>query len=135
MACHGLAFQEWAVSQGLTRTGSFEELRGIELAIDGDDYVDRILTDPVTREPLLPALGGLPFALKKHVDAHLKAFEQYDISPRFVFNGVDIATRDHDTIAREARKASDSLNEAWSLYSQSRADDAVAEFGRSCTSS
>lgn len=135
MACPGLAFHEWATEQKLTRSSDLSDLRGAQVAIDADDYVSRLLTDSVSREPLLPALGGLPMGIKKHVNNHLELFKEFNITPRFVFNGLDIATRDRTTISREARKTSDSLGEAWSLYSQSRADAAVEEFGKSCKSS
>ncbi|QIW94828.1 hypothetical protein AMS68_000346 [Peltaster fructicola] len=133
MACPGLAFHEWATEQKLTRSSSLNELRGAQVAVDADDYVNRLLTDSVTREPLLPALGGLPMGIKKHVNSHLEIFREFDITPRFVFNGLDIAIKDRGTTSREARKVADSLNEAWTLYGQSRADAAVEEFGKSCT--
>lgn len=132
MACAGLIFHEWINDQKLSRTGDFSDLRGAQIAIDADDYVDRLLTDTNSREPLLPALGGLPMGFKKHVNNHLALFAEYDITPRFVFNGLDIATTKRTAFSREARKTADSLNDAWSLYSQSRADAAVEEFGKSC---
>lgn len=134
MGLHTLAFKEWATTEGVTSTGSIEQLRDKRLAIDGQDWLDTLLTSLTSREPLLPALGGLPFALKKHVSEHLANFHSAGITPTFVFNGLDLACRDRATVARESRVAVASLDEAWRLYGENKADNAVAEFGKSCTS-
>lgn len=133
MASRAQAFRDWATSEGLTTSGNIEQLKDKRLVIDAEDFLETILTSQATREPLLPALGGLPFALKKHVDAYIANFKQADITPTFVFNGLDLSCKDRATISRESKQAARSLDEAWSLYSQSRADEAVAEFGKSCT--
>jgi hypothetical protein len=133
MASRAQAFRDWASSESLTTSGSIDQLKNKRLIIDAEDFLETILTSQASREPLLPALGGLPFALRKHVDTHIANFKEANITPTFVFNGLDLACKDRTTIARDSRLAARSLDEAWSLYSQSRADEAVAEFGKSCT--
>ena len=134
MASRAQAFRDWATSESLTTSGSIDQLKDKRLTIDAEDFLETILTSQASREPLLPALGGLPFALRKHVDTYISNFKEANITPTFVFNGLDLACKDRATIARDSRLAARSLDEAWSLYSQSRADEAVAEFGKSCTS-
>lgn len=132
MGLNALPFSDWATSEGVTISGPIDQLKGKRLIVEAENFLDILLTSQPTREPLLPALGGLPFALKKHLDAHLANFEEAGITPTFVFNGLEYACQDRNSVSRESRTAAQSLNEAWSLYSQSKADDAVAEFGKSC---
>lgn len=132
MASRAQAFRDWVISEGLTTTGPIDQLQDTRLVIDAEDFLENILTTRVSREPLLPALGGLPFALRKHVDDHIANFKEANITPTFIFNGLDLACKDRSTISRESKLAARSLDEAWNLYSQSRADEAVAEFGKSC---
>jgi len=132
MATRASAFREWANNESLTTTGPIEQLKDKRVVIDAEDFLETILTSQATREPLLPALGGLPFALRKHVDAYLANLKEAQITPTFIFNGLDLACKDRATISRDSRQAARSLDEAWNLYSQSRADEAVAEFGKSC---
>ncbi|KAF2718908.1 hypothetical protein K431DRAFT_123914 [Polychaeton citri CBS 116435] len=129
-----VAFKEWAASEGHIKSSPLEQLKGSRVAIDAEDFLNALLSTSPTREPLLPALGGLPFALEHHVDHHLQSFQSADITPIFVFNGLDLACRDRRTISRESIKASRSLEEAWSLYTQTRAQEAVEEFGKTCKS-
>lgn len=135
MASRAQAFREWVSSEGLTTTGPIDQLKDTRLVIDAEDFLENILTSRVSREPLLPALGGHPFALRKHVDDHIANFKEANITPTFIFNGLDLASKDRPSISRESKLAARSLDEAWNLYSQSRADEAVAEFGKSCMQS
>lgn len=132
MASRAQAFRDWASSEGFVFTSSLDQFKDARIVIDAEDFLETILTSQASREPLLPALGGLPFALKKHIDTHIASFKEAKITPTFIFNGLDLACKDRSTISRESRHAARSLDEAWNLYSQTRADEAVAEFGKSC---
>lgn len=132
MASRAQAFRDWATAEQLTITGPIDQLQDKRIVVDAEDFLENILTSQATREPLLPALGGLPFALRKHLDLYLAKFKEANITLTFVFNGLDLACRDRQTLSRESKQAARSLDQAWSLYSQSRADEAVAEFGKSC---
>ena len=131
-AMGSLAFKEWAITAGLANSNTIAQLKGRRVAISAEYYLNSLLTTVLTREPLLPALGGHPFALQKHIDADLRSFQEASISPLFVFGGLDPACRDRASFSKEGREAASSLDGAWNLYSQSRADDAVAEFGKTC---
>lgn len=127
-----MAFKEWAAQEGLIRNAPLDEFRGTRIGIDAEDYLTSLLVAPNTREPLLPALGGLPFSLQKNVDADLKSFQEAGITPIFIFNGVNIASQDRAAAGKQARKASGTLNDAWSIYDSGHGDGAVAAFGKAC---
>ena len=125
-------FKDWVRAESLDSHCTIDQFQGAAIAIDGDEYLDTLLTKNLTREPLLPALGGLPFALEKHVDDDLKNFAAYDITPIFAFNGLQVASKDKAIVMREARKAAKDLDEAWSIYDQGRGEEAVNAFGKAC---
>ncbi|KJX95519.1 xpg i-region protein [Zymoseptoria brevis] len=133
MSAESLAFKEWARAEGLVLSGDVAEFDGATIGFDAEDYLNSLLNNVSTREPLLPALGGLPFALQQHVDSDLSSLEDAGIKSIFMFNGLDIACHDRKSIMRESQKATKTLNEAWSVYDQGRGDDAVVAFGRACT--
>lgn len=127
-------FKDWVKAESLESTGSLSQFRDTRLAIDAEDYLTSLLTTTLTREPLLPALGGLPFALQKHVDADVTHFQNAGITPVFVFNGLDVGSRERAIISKESKKAAATLSEAWTIYDQGRGDDAVVAFGKACKS-
>ncbi|GAB7363951.1 hypothetical protein MBLNU230_g4513t1 [Neophaeotheca triangularis] len=126
-------FRAWAQHHGIEITGALEEMRGSILGIDAEEFLNSLLTTSLTREPLLPALGGLPFALESHLEIFVHNCRDAGIKPFFIFNGIDTAVRDRATVSKECKQAARSLDEAWKQYDATKADDAVAEFGKSCT--
>lgn len=133
MGPESLAFKDWAKSEGLLDSFPIDEgCKGKEIGIEAEDYLNSLLTNSQTREPLLPALGGLPFALKEHIDKDLDNFRHAGIIPTFVFNGLELGCRDRKTISKESQKAVQILDEAWRVYDQGRGDDAVIAFGKAC---
>jgi hypothetical protein len=133
MGSESLAFKEWLKGEGLLHTGNPKEMLGDStIGFEAEDYLNNILTNITTREPLLPALGGLPFALQHHVDSDLDHLEAAGIKPYFIFNGLDTACRNRKTIFNESQKASKTLHDAWTVYDQGRGDDAVVAFGKAC---
>ena len=132
MGSESLAFKDWARNEGLHSFGSLRLLKESTVAIDAEDYLNTLLIQARTREPLLPALGGLPFALEQHIDSDLANFYDADIKPIFVFPGLDVACKDRRSISRESQKAIKILDDAWTVYDQGRGDDAVVAFGKAC---
>ncbi|EKG16520.1 DNA repair protein [Macrophomina phaseolina MS6] len=116
---------DWAAS--LAEHSKLEELAGCSVAIDAADHLNRLLNDPQWKEPLLPALGGLPFSMKRLVDDDLQRWKNHKIQPLFVFNGLDIGRR--EKLFRTSDEASRVTAEAWELYNQSEAERAVTTFG------
>lgn len=136
MGSESLAFKDWLRNEGLLHTGNIKQIfDDTIIGFEADDYLNSILTNVTTREPLLPALGGLPFGLQHHVDTDLDRFETAGIRPYFIFNGLDTACRDRKSVLNESQKASKTLHDAWTIYDSGRGDDAVVAFGKACGSS
>ncbi|KAI6912685.1 hypothetical protein D0869_08702 [Hortaea werneckii] len=125
-------FKDYITTHNLQTWGSLSEFTGTRLAIDAEDYLHTLLTNPQTREPLLPALGGLPFALQKHVDESLQGFKDAGIDVVWVFNGLQSESQSGEAVD-EWRKASEGLSHAWRVYDEGKGDEAVVAFGKSCT--
>jgi hypothetical protein len=118
------ALDDWAASRTLSL--SLSSLRGAVVGIDASYYISQHLHHHASREPLLIALGGFPFALKSTVEKELQTFKNLGIACVFVFNGLDFGKRDQQTQARtESGRA---FEQAWELYDQQRADQVVGAF-------
>jgi len=123
-------FQEWAASNGVLLRYSLAELSGRAVAIQAEDYIDKILTGSATREPLLPALGGIPFLLESTIDSQIKIFRELNIKVMFVFNGLDPNSQKKNLAS--SLDHSKNVGEAWDLYNASDPEQAVVKFGNSC---
>ena len=132
MGSNPLTFKEWAANEGIITSAALEQLRKARIGIDADDYLRTLLTASPPREPLLPALGGLPLSFYERIDEDLERFREAGIQPVFIFNGLDYACKDRTTILRESRKASSTLNEAWNVYGDGKGEEAVLAFGKAC---
>lgn len=124
-------FNEWAGAAQLGHTLPLEQLRNHRLGIEAEDYINNILINPPTREPLLPALGGLPFSLEDTVKNHLSSLSQHGIEPYFVFSGLSYTGQENKLQA--SLKAAKTVANAWELYGNSQPEHAVSEFGTLCT--
>ncbi|KAG9682924.1 PIN domain-like protein, partial [Aureobasidium melanogenum] len=120
-------FNEWAASAQLGHTDSFAELNERRLGIEAEDFIANILTTSPTKEPLLPALGGLPFALEETITNHVSVLRSYGCQPYFIFNGV--TSNGQEERLQAATRATKSIANAWELYGASEPERAVAEFG------
>lgn len=123
-------FNEWAATAQLGRSASFDQLEGRRLGIEAEDYINEILTNSPTKEPLLPALGGLPFALEQIVKDQISILEEHGIQPLFVFSGLKLNGQEEKL--QSSLKATKSIVNAWELYNASEPERAVAEFGTLC---
>ena len=124
-------FKDWALNAGAVFTSDIEELRGCRIGIDAEEFLAGLLFGR-DREPLLPALGGLPFELHKRIDKALERFSSACIEPIFVFNGLDLACKDRASILRASLKATETLETAWAIYDSGEGDQAVEAFGKAC---
>lgn len=84
-----------------------------------------------TREALLGALGGFPFALRANIEKELHAFQNLGVGCIFVFNGLDFGKKEQ----RAQPQASRSFEQAWDLYDQQQADQVVDAFSSAGMSS
>jgi hypothetical protein len=120
-------FESW---NNLVEASQLEELRGARVGIEAADYLrQRILDHSRNKEPLVPALGGLPLGFVPHIEEDLRKFEAFDIKPFFVFSGLDIAKQDN--VFQQRREGAANNASAWSSYDAHLADKAVRQFGES----
>ncbi|KAF3037246.1 hypothetical protein E8E12_006634 [Didymella heteroderae] len=121
-------FEAWNANIG--ELSELQELSGCKVAIEAAHYLQhRILSHPRAREPLVPALGGLPLGMKQWIEEDLNTFESLQIEPWFVFSGLDIARPD-DPFQQKQREAGVNTL-AWNLYDSNQAEASVAKFGES----
>lgn len=121
-------FDSW--NSNLGEVSPLEELSGCAIAIEAADYIStRILNHPQWKEPLLPALGGLPFGMKRHVESDIERFKTYKIQPIFIFSGLDFGKK--EDVFRQSQEAAVTNANAWDLYNHHEAEKAVAMFGES----
>lgn len=95
--------------------------------MDATYYLNLLLDTSPAHEPLLSALGGLT-GIQAHINDNLDLWNKHRIVPLFVFDGQSIAGQDNVSLGRR-RAANKKTDDAWNLYSQSRAEQAVATFG------
>lgn len=121
-------FEAWNANIG--ELSELHELQGARVAIEAAHYLQhRILSHPRAREPLVPALGGLPLGMKQYIEEDLNTFESLQIEPWFVFSGLDI-TKPDDPFQQKQREAGVNTV-AWNLYDSNQAEASVAKFGES----
>lgn len=120
-------FENW--SSPRAETNPFSDLNGAVLAIEASFYLERLLTFSPLKEPLLSALGGLPFSLKAHIENEIETLRTAQIKPIFIFNGMDVGKKDNPFQA--SNDAATRTLDAWDLYRQEQAPQAVEAFGNS----
>lgn len=125
------SFEQWAASSVCTydfedpRTQ--EHLKDSVIGVDASYYLDLRL-NKTSHEPLLHALGGFPYSLKKILDDDIQLLRSYKIEPFFVFDGLDFRNKEQPSSKSLAnRKAHE---DGWKHYSDGDADQTVAGFSR-----
>ncbi|KAJ5107072.1 XPG N-terminal [Penicillium angulare] len=115
---------DWAV--GRTQSLPLSALKGAVIGIDAAHYIQQHLVNQSTREALLGALGGFPFALKNNIEKELQTLKSIGIGCIFVFNGLEFGKKDQRIQAQPASVRS--FEQAWELYDQQQADQVVDAF-------
>lgn len=105
---------------------SLSALKGAVIGVHASHYLDVHLNQHVTKEPLLIALGGFPFALKSHIERELQALNNAGITPIFVFDGLEVGKPEPDLLAQN--QSTRALDQAWEFYDQQQADQVVDAF-------
>jgi hypothetical protein len=109
------------------RSHSVAEIEDCAIAVDASYYLQLFLDNPPYHEPLLSALGGLT-GIQSHIEEDLDQWKAHRIEPLFVFNGQVVTGQDDITTLR-GRLANEKTDQAWELYFNGRANEAVAGFG------
>ncbi|EDU48756.1 XPG N-terminal domain containing protein [Pyrenophora tritici-repentis Pt-1C-BFP] len=121
-------FVQWTAA--IVEQGDLTELRSSRVGIEAADYLNqRILNHPRAKEPLVPALGGLPLALTQHIEEDLATFRSHEIEPYFIFSGLDL-TKQGNPFGQKTAEATVNAD-AWNLYDSHQAEASVAKFGES----
>ncbi|QGA18185.1 hypothetical protein EYB26_005869 [Talaromyces marneffei] len=123
------ALDDWATSRAYTL--ALSSLKGTVIGIDATYYLYQHLHHPSTREPLLIALGGFPFALRANIERELKELKELGIGCIFVFDGLQFGVEDSQNRVRTDSRRADSaraFEQAWDLYDQQQADQVVDAF-------
>lgn len=122
-----LTFEQWVSS--LAESGRIDILRGATVGFNAADFIDHldfysIPVPPVVqgevepiKEALVPALGGLPFGLKRPLRVILKIFADARITPFFVFDGLDLDSYEtRENLFVPTKQAADLRHDAWDFY-------------------
>ncbi|KAF2111426.1 PIN domain-like protein [Lophiotrema nucula] len=120
-------FENWNTTLG--ELSNLEELQGARVGIDAADYIYNRILHRAGSEPLVPALGGLPLGLRKHIEDDLQYLSKYGIEAFFIFSGLDLAKQDDPF--RERQLGAEVNAAAWSLYDNHQAEESVSKFGQS----
>jgi hypothetical protein len=126
-------FDDWSAL--LAEGASMDQLKGATVGIEAAEYLDRLakLSVPdinrAIEEALLPALGGLPFGLKFVIQQTLLAWKEHEITPFFVFSGLDVGKRDPKFVSAEAGVQTN--KQAWVYYDGNHGELAVKTFAES----
>lgn len=108
----------------------FSDMQNAKLGVEATHFLQHMLDEPPSHEPLLAALGGTPIGLRHHIEAELDRWAQNGMTPLFVFEG-------QSTVGKEAmalKNAKVSLvktNGSWDLYALNQPEEAVKAFGAS----
>lgn len=86
----------------------------------------RALTVSNKREPLVNAIGGYPCSLEAAVDSFVAGLKSHNITPIFVFKGLDLVAQDKP-FSRPDQKLQ-RREYAWSLYDKGQGEQAVMTF-------
>lgn len=102
-------------------------LKNAVIGIEAAHYLNRFLTP--SQEPLLSAVGGSPLGLKTLIENELAAFRDAEITPIFVFNGLESGKKLDPFNAGivAARTNAD----AFEVYHKGLGTQAVRQFGSS----
>jgi hypothetical protein len=108
----------------------FPDLQNTVIGVEATAYLQNMIDEPPTQEPLLAALGGDPIALKYYIETELDNWKQNGITPLFVFEGQSTVGKDEIAL-RTAKAALMKTGKAWRLYVDNHPDEAVKGFGSS----
>lgn len=107
-----------------------EEIKGFTIAVEATWYLQHMLEED--SEPLLSALGGLPYGLKAEIEGDLDSWKKHGLTPMFVFDGLYIIGQE-DMALRISKNASRRSDKAWESYRDAKSEqqlkDAVKSFG------
>ncbi|WVQ75844.1 hypothetical protein IAR50_005477 [Cryptococcus sp. DSM 104548] len=112
-------FDVYLKERKLLQSCPISHLANTRIGIDASYYINHLLTDPATREPLVAATGGIPHSIIQKIENDLRALEHRSIKPVFVFPGLPLAAKEPVKLPDpKAERENVAKNEAWALYDQ-----------------
>ncbi|KAF5360086.1 hypothetical protein D9758_007578 [Tetrapyrgos nigripes] len=125
--------ENYLVERKHLQTLNLSVLSDSRLGIDASYYLQNLLDNPPSREPLLAATGGLPLALTQRIESDLRILEKLRIKPVFVFSGLSPNKKWKPHYSLEYNEACRDRRDAWEKYETEQEDAATKLFaGRSC---
>ena len=122
---YAVPIEEWAASR--VQTFPLSSLKDAAIGVDASYYLDLRLNKN-SQEPLLHALGGFPYCLKRLVEDDILTLRQFDVSLVFVFNGLDFRNKEAPSSQSAANQRAH--EDGWQHYLGGDADQTVADFTR-----
>lgn len=107
-----------------------QEFENAYIGVEATSYLQNMIDNPPSHEPLLAALGGDPMTLKSHIQNELDLWKQNNITPIFVFDGQSSKGKDEISLWK-AKHALKQTQHAWDLYGENHPETAVKTFGGS----
>lgn len=108
----------------------FADMHNAKIGVEATNYLQHMIENTPSHEPLLAALGGDPIGLKQHIATELDQWKANSMTPFFVFDGQSIVGKDDMTL-RNSKASLIKTQNAWDLYAQSHPEEAVKTFGTS----
>ena len=118
-------FDQWASERA--QTLPLASLKNAVIGVEAAHFLNRFLAP--SQEPLLSAVGGCPLGLEFMIRNELDALREAEITPFFVFSGLETATR-LDRFGAAAVAVRSNVD-GFEVYQKNQAAQAVRLFGTS----
>jgi hypothetical protein len=124
-------FEDWAApsicSYDLDDPRLQEKLNDSVIGVDASYYLDLRL-NKTSHEPLLHALGGFPYSLRKILEDDIQLLKAFKIKLLFVFDGLDFRNKEPPSSRSAANRRAH--EDGWKHYSDRDPDQTLADFSR-----
>ncbi|KAK9455403.1 temperature dependent protein affecting M2 dsRNA replication-domain-containing protein [Dipodascopsis uninucleata] len=111
----------------LVKSLPLSALKDATIGIDSEFLLSQLLSAPGKKEPLLLALGGLPFSLEASLENFLSAIKSAGAKCLFVFKGIQTYKSD-DPFSPSLEIRDQKRNEAWEAYGKAKGEKTVNIF-------
>ncbi|WWC86657.1 uncharacterized protein L201_001534 [Kwoniella dendrophila CBS 6074] len=120
----------------LVQSCPLSAIANTRLGIDATHYLQHLLSDPDSREPLVAATGGLPLGIISKIENDLRSLERLNIKPIFVFSGLPLSSTIKPLLQQknqglgpdiQAERENQIKNEAWSYYENGQVERSIMQ--------
>ena len=103
--------ESYLFERKLANALSIEILQNATVGIDVDHYLSRIYT--FKKEQFLAGIGGIPALLKDYIHLDLQVFQEFNIKPIFIINGLGFPGQRHQYKTNELSPTEQHLEAMW----------------------